>query len=134
MIYKKTDLVDHAHDVIVGPSSLVKVIRLLQHFAEPLGSDVPMGLGPTFDSGWQEGVAESEGGRGEAVGDGGVGVGVIPVVVPFLLQDKSMTLHDFFAQDHGQELVVGDVLDDGGVDVLGLLEEGLVVPVRVDGG
>ena len=81
-----------------------------------------MGLGPTFDCGWQKRVAESEGGRGEAVGDGGVGVGVIPVVVPFLLQDKSMTLHDFFAQDHGQELVVRDVLHQGGDNVTGLLK------------
>ena len=45
-----------------------------------------------------------------------------------------MSGHDLLAQDHGQELVVGDVLDHGDDDVSGLLEEGLVVPVGVDVG
>ena len=43
-----------------------------------------------------------------------------------------MSGHDFLAQDHGQELVVGDVLDHGDDDVTSLLEKGLVVPVWVD--
>ena len=55
-------LVDQAHDVVVGPSALVEVIGLLQHLAEPLGPDVPVGLAPTLNGGGQEGVAETEGG------------------------------------------------------------------------
>ena len=55
-------LVDQAHDVVVGPSALVEVIGLLQHLAEPLGPDVPVGLAPTLNDGGQEGVAETEGG------------------------------------------------------------------------
>ncbi|KAK3915336.1 Lipoprotein signal peptidase [Frankliniella fusca] len=43
-------------------------------------------------------------------------------------------LHDLLAEDDGQELVVGDVLDLRDDDAPGLLVEGLVVPVRVDGG
>ena len=50
----------------------------------------------------------------------------------FFVQDESVALHNVLAEDHGQELVVGDVLHDGGHDVARLLEDALVVPVRVD--
>ena len=43
-----------------------------------------------------------------------------------------MLVHHLLAQHHGQELVVGDVLHQGRHDVPGLLEDRLVVPVRVD--
>ena len=43
-----------------------------------------------------------------------------------------MFKHDVLAQDQRQELVVGDVLDDGRHDVPRLLEDDLVLPVVVD--
>ena len=45
-----------------------------------------------------------------------------------------MLMHHFFAKNHRQELVVGNVLDHGDDNVSGLLEQSLVIPVRVDGG
>ena len=132
VVQSLSHLVDQAHDVVVGPSALVQVVRLLQHLAESLRSDVTVGLGPSLDGGGQEGVSETEGGSGEAGSDGGVGVRVVAVEVTVLLQDQVVTLHDFLSEDHGQELVVGDVLDHGGDDVAGLLEQSLVVPVGVD--
>ena len=34
-------LVDKAHEVGVGPSGLVEVVRLLQHLRQLLGTDIP---------------------------------------------------------------------------------------------
>lgn len=129
-----TYLVDHAHNVVVSPSTFVKIVRLLQHLAQSLRAHVTVSLGPPFDGRGQEGVAESESAGREAGGHTRVGVLVVATVVAFLLQDEVVPLHNFFAQDHGQEFVVGDVLDDGGVDVTSLLEQGFIVPVRVDDG
>ena len=127
-------LIDHAHEISVRPATFVEIVRLLQHLRQPLGADVAVALRPALDRRRQQGVAESEGARREAGGHAGVRVGVVPVEVALLLKDESVPLHDLLAQDHGQELVVGDVLDDGGVDVTRLLEQSLVVPVGVDDG
>ena len=43
-----------------------------------------------------------------------------------------MLEHHVLAQDQRQELVVGDVLDEGRHDMPGLLEDHLVLPVVVD--
>ena len=77
-------------------------------------------------------MSETESGGRESRCYAGIGKLVISGIIGVLLQDEVVPLHDFFAEDHGQELIVGDVLDNGGVDVTGLLEECLVVPVGVD--
>ena len=46
---------------------------------------------------------------------------VIAVEVSLLEEDEVVLVHDFLAEDHGQELVVGDLLGDGGHNVSGLL-------------
>ena len=43
-----------------------------------------------------------------------------------------MLKHELFAQDHGKELIVGDVLGYCGHNVPSLLENRLVVPVRIN--
>ena len=77
-------------------------------------------------------MSEPEGGRGEPGGGRWVGVGVVALKVAVLVEDQVVPGHDLLAQDHGQELVVGDVLDHGDDNVTGLLEKGLVVPVGVN--
>ena len=83
-----------------------------------------------------------EGGAGEARGCAGVGVRVVPVKVTVLQhlvksilsegssningeghleEDEVVGVHHLLAENHRQELVEGDVLDQGGVDVPGLL-------------
>ena len=54
-------LVYKTHQVCISPPSLVQVIRLLQHLGEFLTADIAMSLGPTLDSGGEEGVTEPEG-------------------------------------------------------------------------
>lgn len=49
-----------------------------------------------------------------------------------LVQQKSELFHDLLPKQDGQELVVCDVLDLCDDDTPGLLEDCLVVPVRVD--
>ena len=83
-----------------------------------------MCLGPTFDGGRKQGVPESEGCGGESGSCGWVGILIIAIKVPVLQQDKVMLVHNLLAQDHGQELVVGDVLDERGVDVTSFLKKG----------
>ncbi len=48
-----------------------------------------------------------------------------------LEQHEVVLLHDLPAEHHGEELVIGDLLLERADDELGLLEEGLVAPVRV---
>lgn len=57
---------------------------------------------------------------------------IINVIIYLLVQQKSKLLHDLFPQQDGQELVVCDVLDLRDDDTPGLLEDSLIVPVRVD--
>ncbi len=76
-------------------------------------------------------MPESEGCGGEPVGSGGVDGGVVRVRVPVLEEDEPVPVHHLLAEDHGEKLVVGDVLHEGGHDVSRLLEDGLVAPVRV---
>ena len=45
-----------------------------------------------------------------------------------------MFIQSLLAHDHGEVFIEGDVLEEGGVDVLGLLEQSLIAPVRVEGG
>ena len=128
------NLVDHAHDVAVQPAALVQIVRLLQEFVESLRSDVAVGLAPALEGGREQGVSEPKDGLGEDGGGRGVGGRVVAVEVAALQKDELILLHELLAEHHGQELVVGDVLHDGHVDVPGLLEDGLVGPVRVDCG
>ena len=43
-----------------------------------------------------------------------------------------MFIQTLLTHHHGQELIEGDVLEQGGVEVLGLLEDGLISPVRIE--
>ena len=53
--------------------------------------------------------------------------------INFHLKQLQLVLkHELLAQDHGQELVVGDVLCHRGHNVSRLLENCLVVPVRIN--
>ena len=65
--------------------------------------------GPALD----EAVSESEGGTGEGVCDGRVDAGVVPVVVAVGVEGELEDVEDARAQDDGQPLVVGDVLEHG---------------------
>ena len=58
-------------------------------------------------------MAESERGGGESVGDGRVDAGVVPVVLSVGVQGELEDVEDARAQDDGEPLVVGDVLDHG---------------------
>lgn len=97
-----------------------------------------MGLAPSLDCGGKEGVADTEGSGDKHIGGRGVGVHVIAVKIPVLIrihlkilvnskmlnyleQDEVVLVHDLLAQHHGEELVVGDVLDEGGNNVTRLL-------------
>ena len=97
-----------------------------------------MGLAPSLDCGGKEGVADTEGSGDKHIGGRGVGVHVIAVKIPvltrihfkilidskmvnYLEQDEVVLVHDLLAQHHGEELVVGDVLDEGGNNVSRLL-------------
>lgn len=57
--------------------------------------------------------------------------GVIAVKIAVIVEDKTMAMQISLSQQHRQVLVECDVLDEGGVDVASLLEQGLVAPVRV---
>jgi hypothetical protein len=46
---------------------------------------------------------------------------VVTLVVPLLEQDEIILEHNILAEDHGEELVVGDVLVNGCHDVSRLL-------------
>ena len=127
-----SDLVHQSHDVVIGPSTLEQIVGLLQHFAQTLRSDVAVSLTPSLDGRGQKGVAHSKSGRSENVGDGGIDGRVIAVVITLFDENQVVLLHNFFAENHGQEFVVGDLLDQSSANVFGLLEEGLVAPVRVD--
>ena len=63
----------------------------------------------------------------------GVQVGVVPVVVSVSVEDEVVVVQSLLAQHQGQELVEGDVLEDGDIDVPRLLEYRLVTPVGVEG-
>lgn len=74
-----------------------------------------------------------EGGRGEAVDDPGIDVlvKVIDITAGLHVVDQTVALHVLLAEEDGQPLVVGDVLEGGYVDLAGLLEHTLIVPMRV---
>ena len=57
---------------------------------------------------------------------------VISVEVSVLEEDEVVGVHDLLPQHHGQELVVGNVLDQGSDNVTGLLiiRTGLKVQLR----
>ena len=58
-------------------------------------------------------MAESERGGGESVGDGRVDAGVVLVVLSVGVQGELEDVEDARAQDDGEPLVVGDVLEHG---------------------
>ena len=62
--------------------------------------------------------------RGEGVGDGGVGVGV---VLGLLLHDEVVLAHEVHPEDGGEELAVDNVLHLGRHEAAGLLVQGLVL-------
>ena len=47
---------------------------------------------------------------------------VITIEVSVLEEDEVVGVHNLLAEDHGQELVVGDLLHQGSNDVSGLLQ------------
>ena len=47
---------------------------------------------------------------------------VVSVEVSVLEEDQVVAVHDLLAEHHGQELVVGHVLHQGGDDVTGFLQ------------
>ena len=58
-------------------------------------------------------MAESERGGGEGVGDGWVDTGVVPFVMAVGVEGELEDVEDAWAQDDGEPLVVGDVLEHG---------------------
>ena len=84
-------------------------------------------------------MADTEGSGDKHIGGRGVSVHVIAVkiavliirihlkilvdsqMVNYLEQDEVVLVHDLLAQHHGEELVVSDVLDEGGNNVTRLL-------------
>ena len=77
LIMFSSHLVDQTHEVGVSPSSLVQVVRLLQHLGQLLASNVtverqvrhddgkqaassPVGLGPSLDGRGQQGMTKPE--------------------------------------------------------------------------
>lgn len=78
-------------------------------------------------------VEVPEGGRCEAFNDSRVNVlvEVVHVTARLHVVDQTVALHVLLAEEDGQPLVVGDVLERGNVDLARLLEATLIVPVRV---
>ena len=83
-------------------------------------------------------MAHTEGSGDKHIGGRGVSVYVIAIKIPvltrihfkilidskmlsYLEQDEVVLVHDLLAQHHGEELVVGNVLDEGSNNVSGLL-------------
>ncbi len=132
VIVRLGHLVDQAKDISVCPSSLVQIVRLLQHLTKSLRGNIAMGLAPALNSGRQESVSEAEGSSSKGLGNSGIDAGVIDVSITILVEDKLMAVHNLLAKNHGEELIVGDVLHYGGHDVAGLMEDSLIIPVGVD--
>lgn len=80
----------------------------------------------------EHGVDERQYGGGETVADGRVRGLVVRAAVPLGLQFQLAALGVPTAEQRGQPLGVRDVLDRGRDDPARLLEQRLVVPVRVD--
>lgn len=93
-----------------------------------------MAVGPPLHGAGQQAVAEPVGGRGEALGSPGVHVGVVAVVVAVSVEHQVVLVQGGLPHHQRQELVEGDVLKEGDVDVPRLLEDRLVAPVGVEGG
>ena len=82
---------------------------------------------------WQEAGDELEDGIAHTVEGGGGQLVVVVHVVPVALGLELEGLGEDLAQYGGDELVVGDVLDLSPHHLPGLLVQGLLVPVGVDG-
>ena len=127
-------LVHEAHGVVVKPPGLEEVVGLLQHLGQLLGAEELVIVCPPLHGAGQQGVAEPVGPGGESLRCPRVNAGVIAVIITVSVENQVMVIQALLAQHHGQELIEGDVLEQRRVDVLRLLEDGLVAPVRVEGG
>jgi hypothetical protein len=122
-----------SYRVRVPDSYLEEIVGLLQHLRELLVSNILVATAPSLYGGGEKGVTEPKGCGGEAGGGGGIEAGVVAVVVAGTVQGQLVVVQSLFAEDEREELVVGDVLVNGGHDVTRLLENCLIRPVRVDG-
>ena len=82
--------------------------------------------------GWHKRCNKSHDGGGNTVGSSGVGVDVITSEEASVLGTQAVLVHDSFAQDNRQVLRVGDVLHLSPNNPSRLLEQLLVIPMRVD--
>ena len=82
----------------------------------------------------QNGVTKSESRTLELDPNARVCLWVIASIVAMLEQTDAMLVHHLVANDDGQKLVVRDVLHHGANDAASLLEQLLVIPVRIDNG
>ncbi|KAI8045291.1 hypothetical protein M5D96_001471 [Drosophila gunungcola] len=76
-------------------------------------------------------VAKTEGGRCEGVGHRGIHLGTVPLVVAGGHQFQVEELGHLAAQDDGQELAEGDVLEHGAHNASRLLVDLLIAPMGI---
>ena len=79
-----------------------------------------------------QGMTETEGGRGELISNGGVAGGVVLIIIAAFSKPKPGSVLDSLAENSGKEFIEGDVLEHGDNDTPGFLEEPFVVPGRVE--
>lgn len=85
----------------------------------------------TSQHGTDQGMAKSEGSRGEFIEDGRIAGVVVVIIVPFLAHAETIQVHGVESDDAWKELVVSDMLVDGAHDPTTLLVQSLVAPVRI---
>jgi len=103
-------LVDHAQEILVQPAGLVQVVRLLEHFAEPPGTQKLVTGTPAFHGVGQQRVTEPEGGGAEGGRHRDVRIRVVAITEPLCRKLQTVLLHRELAQKLRQELVVSNVL------------------------
>ena len=124
------DLVHESGEVLIANISVVNIERLVDNLAKSSRSDEFVGCAPALESARDERVTETESGGEEFDGQSGLQFRVVAIqhslqncMCHFFLFSKSRagesyfserqeveTFHDFFAQHHGQEFVVCDLL------------------------
>ena len=79
-----------------------------------------------------QGMTETEGGRGELISNGGVAGGVVLIIIAAFSKPKPGGVLNSLAENSWKEFIEGDVLKHGDNDTPGFLEEPFVVPGRVE--
>lgn len=89
----------------------MQVVRLLEHFAEPSGTQKLVTGTPAFHGVGQQRVTEPKCGGAEGGRHGYVRIRIVAIAEPLCRQLKTVLFHRELSQKLRQELVVSNVLD-----------------------